>query len=99
MDKKLKNEKKNGRPLIISLYVIIIILISLISFVGIYIQNGNRMENILPEYILGTDIYGARNIVIKVDDSVETKIYDSEGNLVEDGSETEGEGETYPGTH
>lgn len=93
LDKKSKGSKKviSGRFLGISLYVIVIILISLISFVGIYARSGNKMTNILPEYILGTDIYGARNIVIKVDDSTETKTYDSEGNLVEDGTETEGE--------
>ena len=40
---------------------------------------------------MGTDLYGARNLVIKVDDSKETKTYDSEGNEVTDDTTVEGE--------
>ena len=36
---------------------------------------------------LGTDLYGARNILVKVDDSTTTKKYDSNGNLVENSSD------------
>jgi len=45
------------------------------------------MKNVIPEYKLGTDLYGARNILVKVDDSTTTKKYDSNGNLVENSSE------------
>lgn len=68
--------------------VVIILLLALISFVGIYVQDKNSMKNIIPTYELGMDINGSRNILIKVDDSTETKKYDSEGNLVTDDSET-----------
>ena len=66
--------------------VVIILLLSLISFAGIYVKDKNAMKNVIPEYKLGTDLYGARNILIKVDDSTTTKKYDSDGNLVEDNS-------------
>ena len=47
------------------LTVIIIILLALVSFVGIYVTDKNSMKNVIPEYQLGMDINGARNIVIK----------------------------------
>ena len=69
------------------LTVLIILILALISFAGIYVQNKNSMKNIIPEYDLGMDIYGSRNIAIKVDTSTETKQYDAEGNLITDSSE------------
>ena len=51
------------------------------------IKDKNTMKNVIPEYKLGTDLYGARNILIKVDDSTTTKKYDSDGNLVKDSSD------------
>lgn len=94
-----KSEKKFilKKPLIALLYVLIIVVISLISFVGIYIKDKNKMTNILPEYILGADINGARNIVVKVDDSTSTKKYDANGNeLSSDSTETPAKTEEIP---
>lgn len=54
------------------LTVVVIILIAVISFVGIFVQDKNSMKNIIPEYKLGMDLYGARNIIIKVDESNES---------------------------
>lgn len=66
------------------LTVFVIILISLISFVGIYITNLNKLANVIPDYKLGMDLDGWRNIVVKVNDGTETKKYDAEGNLITD---------------
>ena len=66
------------------LTVFVIILISLISFVGIYITNLNKLTNVIPDYKLGMDLDGWRNIVIKVNDGTETKKYDADGNLITD---------------
>ena len=66
------------------LTVFVIILISLISFVGIYMTNLNKLANIIPDYKLGVDLDGWRNIVVKVNDGTETKKYDADGNLVTD---------------
>ena len=54
-----------GRILIIT----VIILLAIMSFVGIFVKNKNTMKNLIPDYKLGMDIYGARNVIIKVDDS------------------------------
>lgn len=87
--KKAEHEKISIKLLGKILTVIVIILISLISFIGIYVQDKNAMKNVVPEYKLGMDTYGSRNIVIKVDTSTETKKYDAEGNLVTDTENTE----------
>lgn len=82
---KRKVKKTNiftKKSLEVILYVTLIVLISLISFVGIYTKSKNKMVNKIPNYILGTDINGARNIVIKVDDTKNTKTYDANGNEV-----------------
>lgn len=75
--KKAEHEKLSLKLLGKILTVIVIILLSFISFVGIYVQEKNAMKNIVPEYQLGMDIYGSRNIVIKVDESTETKTYEN----------------------
>ena len=84
--KKAKQNNKTLKLLGKISIIVIILLLSLISFVGIYVRDKNAMKNIIPEYKLGTDLYGARNILIKVDDGTTTKKYDSDGNLVEDSS-------------
>ena len=85
--KKAKQNKKTLKLLGKISVVVIILLLSLISFAGIYVKDKNAMKNVIPEYKLGTDLYGARNILVKVDDSTTTKKYDSNGNLVENSSE------------
>ena len=79
-----KQNKESIKLLGKILTIIIIILLALISFVGIYVTDKNSIKNVIPEYKLGMDLSGARNIVIKVDDSTEIKKYDANGNLVTD---------------
>lgn len=62
--------KKNG-ALKMAILVISILLISLISFIGIYKQEGGSLKNILPEYNLGKELNGTRLISFVVDDSTE----------------------------
>ena len=85
--KKAKQNNKTLKLLGKISTIVIILLLSLISFVGIYVKDKNTMKNVIPEYKLGTDLHGARNILVKVDDSTTTKKYDSDGNLVKDSSD------------
>lgn len=85
--KKAKQNNKTLKLLGKISVVVIILLLSLISFAGIYVKDKNALKNVIPEYKLGTDLYGARNILVKVDDSTTTKKYDSNGNLVENSSD------------
>lgn len=71
------------------LVILVIILISIISFGGIYIQKTKFVENIIPEYKLGMDLSGGRAVELAVDDSTNTVIYDKNGNVVtEEGKNT-----------
>jgi preprotein translocase subunit SecD len=68
----------------------LIILLALISFGGIFIQKTKFVENILPEFKLGAELSGTRNIGLVVSTATDTIIYDKDGNVVE----KEGEGTT-----
>jgi membrane protein len=87
-EKNLKTEKiKNKLSINLLgkiLIVLVIILVSLLSFTGIYVKDKNTYKNFIPDYKFGVDLYGYRNIVVKVNDSTETKNYDEEGNLIKE---------------
>ena len=67
---------KAQKKLSIVLILLIIILISIISFVGIFYQNKNEMDNVVPDYKLGADLSGYRRIVLVVDDDDEENTED-----------------------
>ena len=67
--KKKQNNKISLKILGRILTIIIMMLVSLGSFVGIFKLEQNAMKNIIPDYELGMDLYGARHIVAKVDDT------------------------------
>lgn len=76
---------KKFKGLKITVIVLLIILLSMVSFIGIYVQDKNQVKNILPEYILSRDLKGHRRIELKVKDEVkETKKYDTDNNLITD---------------
>jgi hypothetical protein len=83
-----KNEIKEGiekmKALKRTLIILLIILLALISFGGIYIQKTKFVENILPEYKLGPDFTGLRNIGLKVSDATKDIYYDLDGNVVDE---------------
>lgn len=70
---------KKYKGIKITLIILTIILLSMISFVGIYVQDKNQIKNIMPEYLLSRDLEGYRRIEMKVDESAETIKYDAEG--------------------
>ncbi len=67
-----------------TLIILLIILLALISFGGIYIQKTKFVENILPEYKSGPDFTGLRNIGLKVSDATKDIYYDLDGNVVDE---------------
>lgn len=73
---------KGQKGLKITLTVLAIILISLISFGGIFVKNTKFVDNVIPEYQLGMDLKGARTVVMEVDGSTKTVYYDKDGNVV-----------------
>ena len=58
-------------------------IISLVSFIGIYVEDKNQVNNIMPEYLLARDLKGYRRIELKVSDEIaETIKYDDEGKVL-----------------
>lgn len=81
---KGKNKESNLKRIIL---VLLIILISMISFGGLYNKDG--LSNIIPEYIKGSDIEGYRIVKLKIDESTNDIIKDSEGNTIESATDEE----------
>ncbi len=93
-EEKLKKEQKARetnklRGLRITLIVFIIILLSLISFVGIYVKDKNEMSDIIPDFILGSDIEGNRIIQLSVEKDDTITLTDSTGNKIASGTQEE----------
>lgn len=63
---------------------LLVILISIIAFVGIYVKKANVWENIIPDFKFGMELNGIRELRYIVDPSSEEKnVYiDSEGNIL-----------------
>ena len=73
---------KKGNAIKITLIISIVILLSLISFVGIYVKKVNKYENVMPDYKLGMDLGERRVVTLKVQSGTSTIIYDENGNEV-----------------
>ena len=67
----------------VTLVILVIILISLISFGGIYLQKMKFVENMIPDYQLGMDLEGSRLVTLGVDKTKNTVIYDKDGKVVD----------------
>ena len=80
---------KKYKGMKITLIILTIILLSMISFIGIYMQDKNQIKNIMPEYLLSRDLKGYRRVELKVSDEIaETIKYDKDGNVLpEDNTE------------
>lgn len=83
------------RRLKIAFIILLIVLLSIISFVGLFIQDTKFMKNLIPEYKLGMDLKGYRAITLKVSDEKETVYYDKDGNIVDEKTE-DGTSEEVP---
>lgn len=87
-------KKEEGKIKII-IAILIVILISLISFVGIYIKKNGNYSDIIEDYKLAMELEGNRTVILKPDDSTETITKDSEGNVVENPTEDQTEENGY----
>ena len=80
-------QSKKLRNVLISF---IVLLICLVSFIGIYVQDKNEMVNVIPDYILGVNLKGGRVLELKVSDEKNTVVKDKDGNVVKDTKNAEG---------
>lgn len=85
---------KVQKKLNVVLVILIIILISLVSFGGVYHKSKNEMSNYLPQYILGTDLKGYRQVTLSVvedseNDESEAKIEEEEISMGDENNKNE----------
>lgn len=74
---------------------LLIILITMIAFFGIYGQVQNRMENKVKDYSYAMDINGSRVVRLKVNTNTKEVIKDKDGNVVESATDEEVEKNGY----
>ena len=72
-----------------------VILISMISFVGIYQKDKNKMENKVKDYSYSMALNGARTIKLKINTETKEVIKDSNGNTIESATDEEIEKNGY----
>lgn len=77
------NEKKISKKLIAILCTLIAVAIIIIAFVGIYVPKLNKLKNIIPEATYSSEINGAIEYRLSVDNTEEEKeVYiDENGNI------------------
>ena len=63
--------------------ILLIILVTMVSFFGVYVHVQNRMENKVKEYALDMDLDGARYVRLSVNKESTDVIKDADGNEVE----------------
>ena len=74
---------KQNKNLKLILLILIIVLLSIISFGGIFVQNKGLIDNKMPEYLLSRDLKGYRKVRLVVSNATKTISYDAEGNVVD----------------
>ena len=84
-NQKSKNKavKNSGKILGIIIYILLIVLVSLVSFLGVFVKSKNTTANQVKDFKLGYDIDKVRSIVIKVAEQ------ETEEELVEEDTEEE----------
>ena len=68
--------------IVIATKILAIIAICLISFMGVYSQKLNKMENIVKDFSLSKDLTGYREIIFKISDA--NKVMDKDGKEIGD---------------
>ncbi len=64
--------------------ILLIVLVTMVAFFGVYVPVQNRMENKVKDYDYAMDLEGGRNIRLSVDKTTDTVIKDADGNEVTD---------------
>lgn len=85
----MKKTNKKTVNLKVVLTILIVILLVMISFFGIYTKKNGTYSNIIKDYNLAMELEGARQVVLKPDESTEKVTKDSDGNVVENATEDE----------
>ena len=75
---------KTNKILKVMSIILILIIITIIAFVGIYVKDNGRWENVIRDFTLGSEFGSQREIIFSVDDNKKDVYYDKKGNRVLD---------------
>ena len=85
----MKKTNKKTVNLKVVLTILIVILLVMVSFFGIYTKKNGTYSNIIKDYNLAMELEGARQVVLKPDESTEKVTKDSDGNVIENATDDE----------
>lgn len=89
-NKKIRKDNgKINKAVKMATIVLLIILVTMMSFFGIYTKNKNQMSNKVKDYSLAMNLDGARTIKLKLNSGTKQIIKDSEGNVIETATDEE----------
>ena len=76
---RLERKEKKMKKVKILTITLLVAVITMVAFIGVYTKVQNRMENQVKDYDLAMDLKGSRNIRLKVSTGNKTIIKDAEG--------------------
>lgn len=84
-----------NKKLKLLLIVLVCILVILIGFFGIYKRKGNAYKNLVPDFLLSSDLKGSTTLELEVDKSTNKEYYDKDGNKVDSSTVTDENKDEY----
>ena len=85
----MKKTSKKTNVLKVILTIVIVILLCMVSFFGVYVKKNGTYSNAVKDYNLAMELEGSRQVILKPDESTEKVTKDSDGNVVENAKEDE----------
>lgn len=85
----MKKTSKKTNVLKVILTIVIVILLCMVSFFGVYVKKNGTYFNAVKDYNLAMELEGSRQVILKPDESTEKVTKDSDGNVVENAKEDE----------
>lgn len=82
-DSKEEIKLKTSQRLKAVILILVIVLITILAFLGVYNIKKVNGDNLVKDYNVGMELKGKRIVTLKVDDTTNEVIYDSEGNIVD----------------
>lgn len=84
-----------NKKLKLLLIVLVCILVILIGFFGIYKREGNAYKNLVPDFLLSSDLKGSTTLELEVDKSTNKEYNDKDGNKVDSSTVTDENKDEY----
>ena len=88
---------KNSKLLTKILIILVIIVVTLIAFLGIYVKDKNTTKNLIKENVYGMNLKGYRLVSLNPSTKTEKIYYNSEGTKVESSEATNDDGNLKEG--